>query len=164
MLKALLAEDDDIFARYVQRCVDWETIKTELAGRARTGDEALELAEKLRPDIIIMDVELPGPSGLDCIARLRESRQSCEILLVTGHDEFEYAQSGAKYGVTDILLKPHAAAGPGTGAGERGERALGEADIRRRHERLHGFRGTHGAGAAGRGGRGAVGPRPGCRP
>ena len=106
MLKALLAEDDDIFARYVQRCVDWETIKTELAGRARTGDEALELAEKLRPDIIIMDVELPGPSGLDCIARLRESRQSCEILLVTGHDEFEYAQSGAKYGVTDILLKP----------------------------------------------------------
>ncbi len=106
MLKALLAEDDDIFARYVQRCVDWDSIRTELAARARTGDEAMAFAEKLRPDIIIMDVEMPGPSGLECIGRIRESRQNCEILLVTGHDEFEYAQSGVKYGVTDILLKP----------------------------------------------------------
>lgn len=106
MLKILIADDDDIFAGFVQTCVDWSALGAQAPARAKTGPEAAELALRLRPDIVIMDVEMPGCSGLECVEKIRRSGNNCEILLVTGYDEFRYAQCGASYGVTDIMLKP----------------------------------------------------------
>lgn len=106
MLKALIADDDEIFAKYVRKCVDWESQCTELFGRARNGREAIKMISDINPDIVIMDVEMPEMSGLECIEQIRASCSQCQIILVTGHDKFKYAQLGARFGITDILLKP----------------------------------------------------------
>jgi len=106
LLKVLIVDDDEIFSSYILTCVDWASLGAQVVGRAHDGSQALELAVQLSPDIIIMDVEMPGMSGLECIEKLRSAHLRCEILLVTGHDEFEYAQRGARHGVSDILLKP----------------------------------------------------------
>ncbi len=106
MLKAIIVDDDKIFTKFVQQCVDWDAMNTEVLACAANGNEAIELVGELRPDIIVMDVEMPGVSGLECVEYIRSIRHECEIVLVTGHDEFRYAQLGAKFGVTEILLKP----------------------------------------------------------
>lgn len=106
MLKALIADDDEIFSKYVKKCVDWESQYTELLGRAKNGSEAMKMISDMNPDIVIMDVEMPEMSGLECIEQMRAGCSQCQFILVTGHDKFEYAQLGAKFGITDILLKP----------------------------------------------------------
>lgn len=106
MLKVLIADDDEIFSSYILTCVDWASVGAQVVGRAGDGIQALSLASEHKPDLIIIDVEMPGMSGLECIEKLHGTRTKAEILLVTGHDEFEYAQRGAKHGVTEILLKP----------------------------------------------------------
>ena len=106
MLKVLIADDDEIFSSYILTCVDWSSLGAQVVGRAGDGVQALSLASQYKPDLIIIDVEMPGMSGLECIEKLNSLRMKAEILLVTGHDEFEYAQRGAKHGVTEILLKP----------------------------------------------------------
>lgn len=106
MLKALIADDDEIFAKYVKKCVDWESQHTELLGRAKNGSEAMKMISDFKPDIVIMDVEMPEMNGLECIEQIRAGCSQCQFILVTGHDKFRYAQLGAKFGITDILLKP----------------------------------------------------------
>jgi len=106
MLKVLIADDDDIFSAYLQSCVDWAALGTELAGRACDGSQVIELASALKPDIIVMDIEMPGMNGLECIEQLESLHIQTRIILVTGHNKFEYAQRAAGYGVADILLKP----------------------------------------------------------
>lgn len=106
MLRALIVDDDEIFARYVKKCIDWDGLHTQLLGHARNGAQAVEMVSELEPDIVIMDVEMPGMSGLESIERIRANSGRCQFILVTGHEKFKYAQSGARFGITDILLKP----------------------------------------------------------
>lgn len=106
MLKAIIVDDDKIFTRFVRQCVDWDAMGAEVLACAANGNEAIMLVTELRPDIVIMDVEMPGMSGLQCVEYIRSIRHECEIVLVTGHDRFQYAQLGARFGVTEILLKP----------------------------------------------------------
>lgn len=80
----------------VQSCLDAQGM----------GREAIKMISDINPDIVIMDVEMPEMSGLECIEQIRTSCSQCQIILVTGHDKFKYAQLGARFGITDILLKP----------------------------------------------------------
>lgn len=111
MLRAIIADDDEIFAKYVRKCMDWDGLCTQLMGHARNGAQAVEMVSSLDPDIVIMDVEMPGMSGLECIEHIRSGSSRCQFILVTGYDKFKYAQCGARFGITDILLKPITRAG-----------------------------------------------------
>ena len=84
MLRALIVDDDEIFARYVKKCIDWDGLHTQLLGHARNGAQAVEMVSELEPDIVIMDVEMPGMSGLESIERIRANSGRCQFILVTG--------------------------------------------------------------------------------
>ena len=106
MLKIAIADDDIIFRDYLISCVDWAGMETEVVACAKNGYEAIEQANQLRPDIVILDVEMPGQNGLACAKKIRSLLPDCEILMITGHEKFQYAQESVKLGVRDILLKP----------------------------------------------------------
>ena len=106
MLKVLIADDEKKVCKLIQMLCDWKALGMELAGCAYNGLEALDMAEKYKPDILITDVRMPGCDGIELIRRVREKMPSMEILIISGYADFKYAQSALRYGVSDYLLKP----------------------------------------------------------
>lgn len=99
----MLAVDDEPLA--LQR-IEWclaEFPDVELAGKARSGPEALALARSLRPDLLLLDIDMPVVSGLEVVEKL-EPGQALEIVFVTAFDEF--AVRAFELSATDYLLKP----------------------------------------------------------
>lgn len=78
----------------------------EIAGTAMSGREAIEKAGTLAPDIILMDVRMPGITGLDAIREIRKRGSSAVFVLVTAYERFEIAREAVELGVIDYLLKP----------------------------------------------------------
>lgn len=106
MLKVLVVDDEKLVRQMVIRCIDWEAVGLEIVGEASSARMGMELVESLRPDIVFMDVRMPGMNGLECGRKIIEKHPEIKIMILSGHDEFEYASEGIKIGVFDYLLKP----------------------------------------------------------
>ena len=106
MFKVLLVDDETINYQLFEKLVPWEEKGFVIAGTAGDGIEALEQYEKLSPDVIFMDIQLPRMDGLECTRCIRQVDERTKIVIVSAYDEFSYAQKAIRYGVTDYLLKP----------------------------------------------------------
>lgn len=73
---------------------------------ARNGTEAVAMAEAFGPDLVLMDIKMPGLSGLEALARIQRNLPDVQFVMVTAYDEFSFAREALKYGVKDYLLKP----------------------------------------------------------
>lgn len=106
MWKVLIADDEPKIRRGLRtlltRCGD----DLEVVCEAEDGEMAYELAVEHEPDILFIDVRMPFRDGLDLIAGLNEAIPGRIIIIVSGHDEFEYAQAAVKLQVFDYILKP----------------------------------------------------------
>lgn len=80
--------------------------KFEVAGEASDGEEGLQLIQKIRPDIVITDIRMPKQNGLDMIQKIKEFDPGSHVIIISGHDNFEYAQQAIRLGVADYILKP----------------------------------------------------------
>jgi two-component system response regulator YesN len=105
-LTAMLVDDEPNILRNLQSVLPWEELGIEVAALARNGAEALAKAEEVRPDLVLSDIRMPLMDGIAFVRALREGREACEIVMVTGYQEFEYAKTLLKYGVSDYILKP----------------------------------------------------------
>ena len=81
------------------------TKQYEVCGEAADGNQTLELATRLTPDVLIMDISMPPPNGLEVAARLRQSLFEIKILLITMHDSEEMLRAAAAVGASGHLLK-----------------------------------------------------------
>lgn len=104
--RVLIADDEPIIREGLRGCVDWTALGMEVVGEAEDGEQALELAIKLKADIILVDMNMPFLNGIELIRRLQEKCPQCRFLIVSGHDEFSYAQAAVRLGVDDYILKP----------------------------------------------------------
>jgi YesN/AraC family two-component response regulator len=102
----LCVDDEPPVRTLICNCIDWQALGIEIAGEAGNGQEALDLTEKLDPDIICLDICMPGMSGIDLAAELKKRKPGLSIVIISGHDTFAYAQQCIRLGVTDYLLKP----------------------------------------------------------
>jgi two-component system response regulator YesN len=66
----------------------------------------VEIAAKERPDIIVMDIRIPGINGLEAIRRIKRFMPECAIIILTAFDEFNYAREAVTLGAAEYLLKP----------------------------------------------------------
>lgn len=104
---SLLVVDDEIRQREaVIKSVDWGKAGFNVIGDAENGIEALELLEKLEPDLILTDIKMPLMTGLELASKVREIRPATKFVILSGYDDFEYAQEAFKYNVIRYLLKP----------------------------------------------------------
>lgn len=98
--------DDEYIIRDGLCSFPWNDYGCQVAGSAEDGLEGLELVEKHRPDIILSDIKMPEMDGLTLSARVKERFPETEIILLTGYDDFEFAQQALRIGVAEYLLKP----------------------------------------------------------
>lgn len=106
LLKVIIAEDEILFREHLESLIDWSAYGFEIAGFAKNGVEALGLADRIRPDIALLDINMPIMDGLDLSEALKEKYPELCVVLVTGYNEFEYAKKAIRLGVDDYLLKP----------------------------------------------------------
>lgn len=107
MAKKIIFVDDEIVIREnIRACIDWEKEGFDYCGDAPDGEFALPLIEEHKPDILITDIKMPFMNGLELSAIVRKRFPDTKIVLLSGHDEFEYARQALRLGVEDYCLKP----------------------------------------------------------
>ncbi|TXC90810.1 response regulator [Metabacillus litoralis] len=104
--KVLIADDEPIIREGIRQSVEWSSFNMFVEAEAEDGEEALELALKYSVNIILVDLNMPIMNGLSLIKKIREQLPLCKIIIITGHDEFTYAQEALRLNVTDYILKP----------------------------------------------------------
>lgn len=104
--QVLIADDEPIIREGIRDAVDWEALGMEVAAEAEDGEEALELALSQPIDIMLVDMNMPFLDGIGLMKRMKEERPECRFVIITGHDEFAYAQEAIRLGVKDYILKP----------------------------------------------------------
>ena len=104
--KVLIADDEAIIREGIRDAVDWEALGMEVCAEAEDGEEALVLAEQYGADVMLVDLNMPIIHGLELIRLIRERLPSCLVVIITGHDEFEYAREAIRLGVQEYVLKP----------------------------------------------------------
>lgn len=77
----------------------------EVMGEASTGSETLSLAEELQPDLILLDLSMPGLGGIEILPGLRKVAPSAKILILTMHDDPQYLRQALKHGASGYVLK-----------------------------------------------------------
>ena len=102
----LVVEDEFEQRRAIIERVNWEAAGFEVIGEAENGVEALDVIESLEPDLILTDIKMPMISGLELAAKVREIRPATQIVILSGYDSFEYAQTAINYNIISNLLKP----------------------------------------------------------
>ncbi|RPF48861.1 two-component system response regulator YesN [Hydrogenoanaerobacterium saccharovorans] len=105
MYSVLLVEDEDIIRKGIKHSVPWEEHNCIVIGEARNGIEGKDLIQKLNPNIVITDINMPVMDGLQMIAETKCQNDYVAIIL-TGYSDFEYAKEAIKNGVSDYILKP----------------------------------------------------------
>ncbi|MBN1877119.1 MAG: response regulator [Anaerolineae bacterium] len=104
--KVFLVEDEIVTREGIRDNVNWRAADFEFCGEAPDGEIALPLIEESKPDVLITDIKMPFMDGLQLSRIVREQMPWVKIIILSGHDEFEYAQTAVKLGVTEYLLKP----------------------------------------------------------
>lgn len=102
----ILVDDEEEVRQAIIDKLDWEAIGFQVIGAADNGEDALELAERLRPDVVMTDIKMPFMDGLTFSNKLKQISKDTKIIVFSGFDEFEYAQEAIKLEVEEYILKP----------------------------------------------------------
>jgi len=106
-IRVVLADDHTIFRAGLRALLELED-DVEVVGEAATGDEATERARELRPDIVVMDLSMPGGSGLEATRRIAALELGVKVLVLTVHAEEEYLVPVVDAGASGYLTKASA--------------------------------------------------------
>lgn len=106
MYKLLIVEDEQLERQAVRFIVEKYCPDIEIIGEAGDGDSAVDIASVQRPEIIVMDIRIPGINGLEATRRINCFAPECRIVILTAFDEFSYARQAITLGAAEYLLKP----------------------------------------------------------
>ena len=106
MYTIVVADDEEELRRAIIKKIDWESIGFQVVGEAENGIEALELVERMEPDLLLTDIRMPFVSGIELARQVREVRPTTQIAFLSGFDEFSYAQQAIQYNIISYMLKP----------------------------------------------------------
>ncbi|MFL0250984.1 response regulator [Clostridium neuense] len=104
--KLIVVEDEHLIRRNIIKKINSLSLPFEIIGEASNGEIAISLIEQLCPPVIITDIKMPQLDGLQLIKYLHKNHPHTKTIVLSGYDDFSYAQTALKYGVKDFLLKP----------------------------------------------------------
>ena len=106
MLKVFLAEDELVVREGLRDMIPWEQYGFSFAGEASDGEMALPLVRKIKPDVLITDIKMPFMDGLAFSRLVSRELPGTKIIILSGYDDFAYAQQAIELHVDQYLLKP----------------------------------------------------------
>ncbi|MFO7585076.1 MAG: response regulator transcription factor [Anaerolineales bacterium] len=104
MTKILLADDHAVLRSGLKLLLESQP-DLQVVGEAASGLEALQLAGQLQPDLVLLDLSMPGLNGLDALPTLRKTAPAAKILILTMHDDPQYLRTALKLGASGYVLK-----------------------------------------------------------
>jgi two-component system response regulator YesN len=108
LVRVLIAEDEDFERTALKFLINkYYSDKIQVVGEASNGQQAIEKASLLKPDIVLMDINMPAVDGLQAGEKIKEINKNTEVVILTAYNYFEYAKKGIQIGVYDYLLKPY---------------------------------------------------------
>ncbi|HOP71905.1 MAG TPA: response regulator [Thermoclostridium caenicola] len=105
MLRILVVDDENIVLDSIRYIVEKHFDQVEVE-TARSGREAIEKAETVKPDLIFMDIRMPGINGIDAIREIKAVYPQVQIVILSACEQFEFAKEAVNLGVVEYLLKP----------------------------------------------------------
>ena len=143
MYTIAIIDDEKWIRKLIKKLLPTEQFPITIIGEAEDGQEGLDLLRKCRPHMVITDIRMPLLSGLDLIQSIQNTLPQSEIIIISGYDNFEYAQKAIKLGVMDFLMKPveeaelHKAVGIAVRKlNIRNQQALEKSNLQRKVKRL----------------------------
>lgn len=106
MYKLLIVDDEAFQRKFIRFILKNNFNNVEIVGEAANGDDAMLLAQKHNPDIIIMDIKMPGKNGLEAQQSIIKFNPNVKTIILTAFDNLSLEQNAIKLGVVDYLLKP----------------------------------------------------------
>ena len=106
MIKVIVIDDQPLEGKMIDYVLSRDCPWADYAGQAYNTRSGVELARKTNPDIVFLDITMPGQSGIDIIRELRELCPETRIVMLTAHDDFNYIRDSMRAGANDYLLKP----------------------------------------------------------
>lgn len=106
MLNLIIVDDEERIRESIKRFIPWDEIGIGIVSTAKNGIEALEVAHKTPPHILLTDIRMPKMNGIELASRVRELYPSCKIIFLTGYADKEYLKSAIKLQAIDYIEKP----------------------------------------------------------
>lgn len=106
MIKIIIVEDEDLMRERLVKTIKWSSIGCKVIGEAQNGRDAVGIIEKEIPDIVITDIKMPEMDGFELCQFICEKFEYIKVIIMTGYDDFSYAQKALRLGVKDYILKP----------------------------------------------------------
>ena len=106
MYKVALVEDEYWAMMAIANTFPWEKYGFYLELKQTDPQEALEEILEKRPDVVIADIQMPNMTGLEMMAKIREANFPCELVVLSGYSDFEYARTAISLGIFDYCVKP----------------------------------------------------------
>jgi YesN/AraC family two-component response regulator len=107
MKRAVVVDDEKLSRDLIAFLIEQSSLPIEIVEYAASGDEALLIIEKLKPDIVYIDIEMPVYNGIEVMKKVKGFyKGAIDFIVITAYSQFEYAQASLRLGAKDILLKP----------------------------------------------------------
>lgn len=110
MHSLLICEDETLERLTLRKMIEQRYPNIMLLEDARTGKEAVQKAQQFKPDLLLMDIKMPGMNGLDAQKQIISFHPQIKTIIITAYDDFSYAHEAIKYRILDFLLKPFSSA------------------------------------------------------
>jgi DNA-binding NarL/FixJ family response regulator len=104
MIKVLIVDDQELIRQSLALILNNQP-SIEVVGEAKSGTEAIEMTRRFRPEIILMDIRMPGMDGIQCMKIIKENLPHIKIIILTTFDDDEYIYRALKSGADGFLLK-----------------------------------------------------------
>lgn len=106
MYRVVIADDEETIRNGLKHLIESYDLNLTVIATAEDGQEALEAIQEYRPEIILMDINMPFMNGLEVIEKVRKMDEDAKIIIISGYNQFSYAQKALDLGVYTYLLKP----------------------------------------------------------
>lgn len=106
MYQALIVDDERPVHLAIQALVDWSAFHTHIPLSAYNGEEALHMMALHNPDIVFVDMNMPLMDGVGFLSKATKDYPDSQFIVISGYDDFAFAQAAIRHNVLDYLLKP----------------------------------------------------------
>lgn len=104
-MKVIVVDDEKLINEYIVKCIRDANCGVEIVGTALSGAKALQLLRQVQADVIFVDITMPKMDGLELLRNIKDAFPAIDVVMLTCHDEFDYARRAMQYQAADYILK-----------------------------------------------------------